>query len=100
MIFQKKYNKWKRTWISKQLSKTYQSRLFHTHLCCFENMNKNTIIVSPNIPKMIIKNHGNWKSEKHKNNISLRIMQYLYFTFLFHIKIFNLYASSEICNFS
>lgn len=34
-------------------------------------MNKNSIIVSPNIPKIIIKNHGNWKSETHKNIISL-----------------------------
>lgn len=33
-------------------------------------MNKN-ITVSPNIPKIIIKNHGNWKSETQENNISL-----------------------------
>lgn len=49
----------------------HQSRLFHTYLCCLENMNKNNITVSPNIPKTIIKNHGNWKSEIHENNISL-----------------------------
>lgn len=42
----------------------------HTYLCCLENMNKNTT-VSPNIPKIIIKNHGNRKSETQENNISL-----------------------------
>lgn len=33
-------------------------------------MSKYNVTASPSIPKIIIKNHGNWKSEKHKNNIS------------------------------
>lgn len=46
-------------------------KVYHTYLCCLENMNKNNVTVSPNIPKIINKNHGNRKSEKHKNHISL-----------------------------
>lgn len=49
----------------------HQGRLFHTYLCCLENMNKNNITDSPHIPKTIVKNHGNWKSEIQKNNILL-----------------------------
>lgn len=48
----------------------HEGRLCHTYLCCLENMNKN-ITVSPNIPKIIIRNHGNRKSETQENNISL-----------------------------
>lgn len=73
MICKRKYQvtNGEHIWKSKHWKKHLDIRLFHTYLCCLENMNKNSIIVSPNIPKIIIKNHGNWKSEIHKNNILL-----------------------------
>jgi hypothetical protein len=47
--------------------KNILKRVLHTYLCCFENITTNSITATPNIPKIIIKNHGNWISKTGKN---------------------------------